>query len=391
MQGIASPRQRVKQAGVSLVETLVALALGMALVSVAFNLYVSNRSVFQQIEAMTRLQESASIASALLETDIRHAAGVLCRNDAPLTNLLNNPDFLDGGSPGIVLAFSNGLKGYPTSTETDPIALADRCTGDSLSIYSANTSYIARVTASATQTTTATATTGSYTFTVDDASKFSVGDVALACDYDRAVLFQVTQNATTTPQQIIFSNPSAVKPGNCGVRIKASAPASSDTVAPPRCVSNPAAYKASAVEYTFGPGSMIGKFSFTHWYIGKKTNEGTCKLPSVVGNPVHNLALHRKTVKYNGAGATTTDDEMVENVTDMKISYLNGWNDTGYPGADNYVAASAVPNWTRVIAVRIELTLTSPERAGLAAGNVATYTIPITATVRARMPGIVRR
>jgi len=388
VQGIASPRQRVKQAGISLVETLVALALGLALVSVAFNLYVSNRSVFRQIEAMSRLQESASIAAALLENNLRHAAGVLCRKGAPMTNLLNNPPLINNNAsaPIIVLAFSNGLKGYPSSTDTttDPIAQAHRCAGDSLSIYSANTSDIAKVTASATQT------ANSCTFTVDDASKFSRGDVALACDYDRAVLFQVTGSASS---QVSFNTTTTSPgPGNCGLKIKASGvPAASGTVAPPRCMSNLAAYNASAVPYTFGPGSMIGKLSFTHWYIGKKTGEDTCKLPSVVGNPVHNLALRRVTVTNSGAAATTTHDEMVENVSDMKITYLLDRLGTGYPGADDYVTAAAVPDWTRVIAVRIELTLTSPERAGLAAGNVVTYTTPINATVRARMPGIVRR
>jgi hypothetical protein len=47
-----------------------------------------------------------------------------------------------------------------------------------------------------------------------------------------------------------------------------------------------------------------------------------------------------------------------------------------------------------VIAVRMVLTLSSPERVGLAAGNVASaaaYTIPLNVTIRARMPGVLRR
>ena len=88
MRGVAPPRLRAAQAGISLVETLVALVLGLAMVSVAFNLYVSNRAVFRQIEAMVRLQESASVAAALLETNLRHAAGTLCRNNPPTTVLV---------------------------------------------------------------------------------------------------------------------------------------------------------------------------------------------------------------------------------------------------------------------------------------------------------------
>ena len=375
MQGVAKPRQRAAQAGLTLVEILVALALGLTLVSVAFNLYVGNRAVFRQIEAMTRLQESASIAAALLETDLRHAAGVLCRKGAPLTNLLRSSADYE-----VHLALANGVRGYE-STQTDGIAGTLRLAGDSISIYSANAGAVAWSTASAT------ATSDTYTFTVGDASKFAAGTVALACDYDRAVLFQVTESATTTPQQIRFSTNSTITPGNCGVSMKALAPASSGTVALPRCAIHSAAYAASAASYTFGPASMIGKFSFSHWYIGTKTNTDT--------GSVNTRSLRRVTTTYSEAGGVgKTDEEMVENVSNMQITYLTDWNGSGYPGSTAYVAANAVTDWTRVIAVRMELTLTSPERVGLAAGNVAsaaTYTIPVNVTIRARMPGVLRR
>ena len=374
MQGLAIRRQRTRQAGISLVETLVALALGLTLVSVAFNLYVSNRSVFRQIEAMTRLQESASIAAALLETDLRHAAGVLCRKGAPLTNLLRSSTTYEAH-----LALANGVQGYE-STQTDGIAGTSRLAGDSISIHSANAGAVARVTASAT------ATSDSYTFTVDESSNFPVGTVALACDYDRAVLFQVTGSTTTTPRQTTFST-TGMTPGNCGIAIRASAPASSGTVALPRCATESAAYAASAASYTFGPGSMIGKYSFSHWYIGAKT--------STDSGSVNNLALRRVTTTYSATdGVGKTDEERVENVSDMQITYLVDWNGSGYPGTTTYVAADAVTDWTRVIAVRMVLTLSSPERVGLAAGNVASaaaYTIPLNVTIRARMPGVLRR
>lgn len=374
MQGLATRRQRTRQAGIILVETLVALALGLTLVSVAFNLYVSNRSVFRQIEAMTRLQESASIAAALLETDLRHAAGVLCRKGAPLTNLLRSSTTYEAH-----LALANGVQGYE-STQTDGIAGTSRLAGDSISIHSANAGAVARVTASAT------VTSDSYTFTVDEASNFPVGTVALACDYDRAVLFQVTGSTTTTPRQTTFST-TGMTPGNCGIAIRASAPASSGTVALPRCATESAAYAASAASYTFGPGSMIGKYSFSHWYIGAKT--------STDSGSVNNLALRRVTTTYSATdGVGKTDEEIVENVSDMQITYLVDWEGSGYPGTTTYVAADAVTDWTRVIAVRMVLTLSSPERVGLAAGNVASaaaYTIPLNVTIRARMPGVLRR
>ena len=150
MGGLANSRLRSAQAGISLVETLVALVLGLTMVSVALNLQTSNRAVSGQIQAMVRLQESAGIAAALLETNLRHAGGTLCRNNPPTTTLLNTRslasyvdyqrhapekpyaywEYIDGG--GLL-----GIHGYE-STTSDPIVGDSRKAGDSISIMSDN-------------------------------------------------------------------------------------------------------------------------------------------------------------------------------------------------------------------------------------------------------------
>ncbi len=117
-------------------------------------------------------------------------------------------------------------------------------------------------------------------------------------------------------------------PGNCGIAIRASAPASSGTVALPRCATESAAYAASAASYTFGPGSMIGKYSFSHWYIGAKT--------STDSGSVNNLALRRVTTTYSATdGVGKTDEEIVENVSDMQITYLVDWDRQRLSGHDH--------------------------------------------------------
>jgi hypothetical protein len=72
----------------------------------------------------------------------------------------------------------------------------------------------------------------------------------------------------------------------------------------------------------------------------------------------------------------------------------------GYPGYDVYETGSQINKATPQVtyrpltAARIELTLRSGEKVGLAAANAAsaaTYTIPINVVIRARMPGVVRR
>lgn len=390
MRGVAPPRPRAAQAGISLVETLVALVLGLAMVSVAFNLYVSNSAMFRQIEAMVRLQESASIAAALLERSIRHAGGTLCRNNLPLTPLLNDGSYENYWAPSKPYGLE-GVHAYESEDANRPdlIVGALRLAGDSISITSDNMEDVARVTESATYSARSGTRAGTYTFTVDDASKFPRGTVALACDYVRAVLFQVT---ASTPKTItLVSGTTTPSPGNCGVLMRRpSSPGEpiqgldGDFY---RCTVD-GEYPYEGQVYPFGPGSMIGTHTFHHWYIGKKASTDAC------------CSLRRRRATYSSAGVGSTDEEIVENVTDMQITVLPGLLNTGYPFSYWYVNAKAlfeerfIDSFQRVTAVRIVLTLTSPEKVGLAAQNkasAATYTIPINVAIRARMPGVVRR
>jgi hypothetical protein len=97
-------------------------------------------------------------------------------------------------------------------------------------------------------------------------------------------------------------------------------------------------------------------------------------------------------------------EEIVQDVTDMQITYLQGLFQTGYPQTASYITAQELVDtplnddewltFLQIVAVRIVLTLTSPEKVGLAANNAAsaaTYTIPINVAIRARLPGVVRR
>jgi len=416
VRGGVSPRLRAAQAGISLVETLVALVLGLAMVSVAFNLYVSNRAVFRQIEAMVRLQESASIAAGLLETSIRHAGGTLCRNKPPTTILLNTPSSTSQEifTPKMPYAFWEetdqnsqaplGLHGYE-STATDPIVGTARLAGDSISIMSDNMGAIARVTAPATHTSASYGTTGTYTFRVDDGSDFSVGTVAMACDHVRAVLFQVTGSNESTITLQAGTGAPTLSPGNCSVAMRRGKHETASAFVDAldgnySCTNTNFTYltsndKRRITMYTFGPGSMIGEHTFEHWYIGRKTNT------------TDGLSLYRRRMGYDASEKKVKlldAEEIVQDVTDMQITYLQGLFQTGYPQTASYITAQELVDtplnddewltFLQIVAVRIVLTLTSSEKVGLAANNAAsaaTYTIPINVAIRARLPGVVRR
>jgi len=387
VRGVVPPRPRAAQAGISLVETLVALVLGLAMVSVAFNLYVSNRAVFRQIEAMVRLQESASIAAALLESSIRGAGGNVCRNNLPMTPLLKttSPYWEYEVGKGLL-----GLRGYESSA-ADPIVGNSRIAGDSISVVSDHSDAYARVTGVSTLTTDPGGLSGTYRFDITG-SELAVGDIALACDYSRAVLFQISTKNNIRITLRAGAGAPTHSPGNCGVFMKRASAAGQGIRALDgtfSCASADKTLYSTGGAYGFGPGTMIVKHSFEHWYLGRKT--GT----------TNGLSLFRVRMGNDASGNVKLMDaeEVVQDVTDMQITYLPGLLSTGYPAASNYETATQInarSNYTfrSVTAVRIVLTLTSPEAVGLAANNAAsaaTYTIPINVAIRARMPGVVRR
>ena len=440
VRGVVPPRRRAAQAGLSLVETLVALVLGLAMVSVAFNLYVSNRGVFRQIEAMVRLQESASVAAALLENSIRHAGGTLCRRDPSTTILLDvqgptkfgthddgtypynfTPPYAFWEEVDSLSDSPIGLHGYQ-STSTDTIVGTERLAGDSISLMSDNMGAIARVTGRATYTSQLTQVvgfgwpkvydglTGTYTFPVDNGLEFPEGTVAMACDHVRAVLFQVNKSSATGIQLQSGTGAPALRPGNCSVAMRKVPQRGATNDIPivenldgdysctTRLSGHDEGGRTKVAMYTFGPGSMIGEHTFEHWYIGRKT--GT----------TNGLSLFRKRMVYASAEASAQKEirlgqaeEIAQDVTDMQISYLRGVVLTGYAERDTYRTAAEMRGGTpdqkptpyaQVTAVRIVLTLRSPEKVGLAATGAAsavTYTIPINVAIRNRMPGVVRR
>jgi len=215
-----------------------------------------------------------------------------------------------------------------------------------------------------------------------------VGTVAMACDYARAVVFQVTESTASSIKLHAGTGAPSVSPGNCAVTMRLS---DSTTVqgltGDLNCSNGQTVAQTRAAMYTFGPGSMIGEHSFSHWYIGRKT--GT----------TDGLSLFRKRMVYTSGAIRLGDaEEIVPDVVDMRIFILR--TAAGYPVTDSYETVTRLnrdlPTVTFrfLAAARIELTLKSQEKVGLAAQDKAsavTYTIPINVAIRARMPGVVRR
>ncbi|MCC7247909.1 MAG: type IV pilus assembly protein PilW, partial [Lysobacter sp.] len=82
--------------GLSLIELMVAMVLGMLVVASAGTIFLSNRQTYRATEGMGRVQESGRMAFELMARDLRDAGGMPCGNPdrtepMRLVNLLINP------------------------------------------------------------------------------------------------------------------------------------------------------------------------------------------------------------------------------------------------------------------------------------------------------------
>jgi type IV pilus assembly protein PilW len=92
--------------GMTLVELMIGMTVGLFVVLVAIAIFVSTRTLNMVGSASTRMSENARLAMDLLQGDIRNAGFAGCRpllNDAPVIVLLAG----DGG----FLATSAGMGG----------------------------------------------------------------------------------------------------------------------------------------------------------------------------------------------------------------------------------------------------------------------------------------
>lgn len=92
-------RRSVAAGGFSVVELMIAMALGLLVVGAASAVFLSNQRTYQANEGLSRVQESGRVAFELLAREIRAAGGAACAGFAPA----------EGTSSADQQAFFNGV------------------------------------------------------------------------------------------------------------------------------------------------------------------------------------------------------------------------------------------------------------------------------------------
>jgi type IV pilus assembly protein PilW len=352
-------RRRIKhhssQAGITLVELLVALILGLFIVGGVISIYISSQQNFKTANNLSRLQEGARFAFEQMGREIREAGATPCGVKAVSSIVRTGTNTVPWWAD-----WDNGtLVGFESGTASPGAAFGssvnDRVTTtDAIAILRLNMNDESLRTIRLHDTAT-------KTITVDSANNFKSDEVVLACDNNSGVIFELfaaTPLKTAAIQNMSYD--SSVSDGNCTTLLG---------------WPQPALCNYTTATKVLSPGGFVTKYDPALWYIGVGSN-GTSR------------SLYRTALKLQlAAGKTTTvvdPREMVTDVHDLNVEYLTRDNSTtpetlatDWVNADDAKFSAANNAWRQysingssgvnineVVAIRLTLTFRSPDAVG---------------------------
>ncbi|MAL99478.1 MAG: prepilin-type cleavage/methylation domain-containing protein [Alteromonadaceae bacterium] len=316
--------QKLRQRGLSLVELLIAMALGVVLTLGVVQIFLGNSQTYRMTDAMARMQENVRFSLEYLKYELRLAGYRGC------TTRINNLLAADAANPGAGGFFmGQGLQGWeyaetgpggaydlvlagPGNFQGDVDGFPPELAGDVMAgsdVFVVNRAQRLPVDVQS--------ISGTTLKLVDDA-EIAQGAIIVATNANCSGgdMFQKTNNENSA--DITKGVMGGFVPGNRNIP------------------SNP-------FTQAYGPGAAILVNTSTAYYIGENPN----------GDP----ALYRYIFDATGSGSA---EELVDGVENMQVLYGVAANDD-VVGVDSYVTAENVGNWDNVVSVRIALLMRSQD------------------------------
>jgi type IV pilus assembly protein PilW len=298
------------QLGLSLIELMIAIVIGVLLMAGTAGLLISNKRIYKEQNEMGRLQENARFAMEILIRDIRRAgyAGCVDRVNA-VTNHLNNAgaDTYMGSFNVLVEGSEAASNWYPSNSNE---AVADMVAGsDAITIKFFQPTGIATDT---------TMNNASAEIDVDTPGVIQPGDIIALTDCDSADIMQITG---ITGTQALQHQTGTMTPGNA----------------------------TQALSKQYQDDSSVERLVVRRYFVGTNPNTGETALFRLGPDT-------RDVDDIDGDGDTTEilPQEVIEGVENMQVLY--GEDTAGNDLiADTYVTADAVTNWNNVVSARISL------------------------------------
>lgn len=318
---------RKKQKGFSVVELMVALLLGLFLVSGVTAMYISSKQSYRMTDNLSRLQESLRFSLEFISSDVRMAGYMPCRYPPLTRNVMDDSvtgNATTGANAWFLDYFNFGIQGYEGGVSAFPSDLPAVGTNAGDRVARADAIVVLKGSVYTSSINTHDATTNNFSlqnnFTLDD---FDRGRIAIACDPRQASIFQIS-SAVPATNTVNYTSATNIVPGNANTNIG-----------------------------SFGADAQITAYEPVVYYIANSSQN-----PSV-------RSLKRQYLVARAAGpneiAEMREEELLEGVESMQILYgedtLN--NDLI---VDRYVTANNVTDWQDVITVRIGLLMATGEQ-----------------------------
>ncbi len=319
--------------GFSLIELLVSMAMALTLANGVLQIYLESTLLDRNQEARARMQENGRLAIHLLAQELRLAGALGCLPALHMDDVTSTLQYIPGS-----LQPARGIEGWeaaPSSTglmQSDPADIPVVSTssghwagsaGSTLEeTFAVPASDIVRVWYAASTRATLAASSGAQILTLQGsgAPEVAHGDILLLSDCMHADWVQACDVQSSAQEAVVIATQtSACAPGN-----------------------DPAVTVQSRV------GSEVLRLQSSVFYVGKRGDLAT-NPPALFRRPLNGTAL---------AGAA---EELVEGIARMQLQFGVDLDADRLHSVDAYLTANLVPDWQRVISVRIKLLVQSVE------------------------------
>ncbi len=312
------PRSGSSIAGLTLVELMVAITIGLIILAAVVRLFATSRATYTLEEGLARVQESGRFAMEFLSQDIRMAGYAGCSANLTGTQVTNlvasatsvntfNPDGIAGYKHTCTTSCTGALSEWSPSPSSDYFP-----TGSIMPISGTDILVIQRADTLSTHLTGNPSPSNSNIQIINTTSlagSVQAGDIMMVSDCKGADIFRATSTSS----------------GSGKITIAHTAGNTDNNLA-----------------HSYGNDAEIMKLVSRVYFIGRRDNDS--------GNPP---ALYRKEL---GSGGVPDTQELVEGVEMLKLSYGED-TDTTRDGVPNIyrTSPSSVSSWRRVLTVRIGL------------------------------------
>lgn len=323
MTMLANHTPQRRQKGVTLIELLVALMLGLLLTAGMIQVFIGNRATYEFNDSLSRIQENARFTLDHIAYNTRMAGYSGCLSDVVIYNNLDGTNnFRDDIENGIQGHDANGTGDNDTyDPAADPLpgwtpALPAELAGQ---VLQGSDVLIVRSMGGSSVSLVAPFTNAAQLF-VDPSHNFLIGEILVVSDCQKASIFQVT-NIDATGVNIVHSNSGSFTPGNAGPNWDA--------------------------EQDYGLGAELARLQTFAFYVGTG-DDGP--------------ALFHLRLRSVGNIASFAAEELAGGIETMQVRY--GVDNDSDGAMDDVVPASAVADWTRVLSVEVSLLARASEEYG---------------------------